>query len=78
MVLYELLCGQRPIRPKDRTWKELERAVLETEPQSASKVNAAIDADLDVICAQAMAKEPSRRYQSVELMLEDVRRYLRG
>ena len=34
--------------------------------------------DLDTITLKALAKEPARRYQSVEQLAEDIRRYLDG
>jgi serine/threonine-protein kinase len=77
-VLYELLTGQRAVKPKDRTWREVERAVLEDVPEAPSRLRPSIDVDLDHICAKALAKEPDRRYASVEMLLADVQRYLDG
>ena len=77
-VLYELLSGQRAVRPKDRTWCEIERAVLEDVPEAPSRLAGSVDADLDPICAKALAKEPERRYASVELLCADVQRFLDG
>ncbi len=77
-VLYELLTGQRAVKPKDRTWREVERAVLEDVPEAPSRIVPSVDTDLDHICAKALAKEPERRYASVEMLLADVERYLSG
>jgi serine/threonine-protein kinase len=38
LVLYELLTGHRPQRPRDRSLREIERAVCETEPPRPSAV----------------------------------------
>ena len=40
--------------------------------------NRELRGDLDVIVLKALQKEPARRYQSVDLLSEDIRRYLDG
>ncbi len=83
-VLYEMLGGRRPFSFKDRSWTELERVILTEEPPLVShaatdgKLRQRLAGDLDRICAKALEKEPARRYQSVQLLLEDIRRHLRG
>ena len=83
-VLYEILGGCRPFTFKDRSWTELERVILHDEPPRLSvaskdgKLRKRLEGDLDHICAKALQKEPSLRYQSVHLLLDDVRRHLQG
>ncbi len=84
VLLYRLLTGVSPYRVT--SMRELKQAVCEQEPVDPSAVNAgggtgsaskrAWSRDLDLITLQALRKEPSRRYQSVEQLAEDVRRYL--
>ena len=83
-VLYEMLGGRQPFNFNDRSWTELERVILTEEPPPVShagtgdKLRRRLVGDLDRICAKALAKEPARRYQSVQLLLEDIRRHLQG
>jgi eukaryotic-like serine/threonine-protein kinase len=107
VLLYELLTGRSPHRRADVTPHELERRVLEEEPQrpSAAVLRASgggadanrtpeqagrargatperlyrrLRGDLDAIALAALAREPARRYASVEQLGADVRRHLAG
>src|SRR5690606_26206440 len=64
VLLYELLTGQRPYRLKGRSTSELERAVLEMEPERPSTVVGCVDA----------SGGPARRPAEAERL----RRQLRG
>ncbi len=68
VILYEMLGdGLRPW-PAGFGGREIPlRAVAPTRP-----------ADLEAICSKAVAREPADRYQSVDLLASDLRRYLRG
>ena len=73
VLLYRLLAGRHPYAfPSGRT-SEIERIVCEKEPEPAR-----LGGDLDTIVGKALAKEPDRRYASVEQLSEDVRRHLDG
>jgi tetratricopeptide (TPR) repeat protein len=82
-VLYELLTGARPHRIERCTPLALERAIC-LDPVLAPSVAAAADralarrlkGDLDNIILCAIQKEPARRYASVELLAEDLQRFL--
>ena len=89
VVLYELLTGTRPYRLKRD--QLLEQAILAMEPMTPSQAveRTAGDAevrrqrrvlrgDLDRIVLTALAKEPERRYPSVEAFAADIRRWLDG
>jgi eukaryotic-like serine/threonine-protein kinase len=107
VLLYELLTGRSPHRRADVPPHELERRVLEEEPErpsaailrapggaadasrtpdQASRARAAtperlyhrLRGDLDAIALAALAREPARRYASVEQLSADVRRHLAG
>ena len=56
VVLYEMLTGELPFRGNRRM---LMQQVLEDEPQSLRKLNQRIPLDLEVICLQAMSRDPS-------------------
>ena len=87
VVLYELVAGRLPHSPVDRTAGEVERAILTAEPErvsvaaraSATPMVTASRAewnDLDVLCATAMHREPSRRYASVDALIRDLDHFL--
>jgi non-specific serine/threonine protein kinase/serine/threonine-protein kinase len=86
VVLYELLTGRSPYRPKSRAPLDVAEAVITTEPPRPSVAAATVDAgtarrlrgDLDTIVLTALRKEPARRYQSVEQFATDIQRYLDG
>jgi len=75
-VLYELLTGTRPHRIGKYTPLELERAICETATVRPSAVKPELRGDVDNILMRAMAKEPARRYGTVEQFAEDIRRFL--
>jgi eukaryotic-like serine/threonine-protein kinase len=75
-TLYEFLTLRPAFGEPDRT-RLLER-VLETEPVSPRQLERRMPRDLETIILKAMAKEPSRRYQSAGQLAEDLRRFLDG
>ena len=84
VVLYELLAGSRPHGQEDAPSRDLERAILEDEPEPPSaRVSTPrwvrrLTGDLDTICLKALRKEPDRRYSSPEQLAGDLRRFLEG
>jgi serine/threonine protein kinase/Tfp pilus assembly protein PilF len=84
VVLYELLARQRPFDLSQRSPREAESILLETDPVRPSLVagrlpaSRAAWADLNVLCLTAMRKEPERRYPTVDALLRDIDRYLAG
>jgi serine/threonine protein kinase/Tfp pilus assembly protein PilF len=72
-VLYELLTGRRPHNLATHDPLEIAREICE-RPVPPPQINA----ELDLIILKAMQTEPPRRYQSVEQLSEDIRRYLSG
>ena len=49
-----------------------------TEPAELHKLRRRLSGDLDNIVLKALSKDPARRYASVDLFSEDVRRHLEG
>lgn len=94
VLLYELLCGQRPVELRGNSPVEIARA-LEVDPTRPSEVVATretsgrravrwplrrgkLPAELDTIALMALRKEPARRYASVEQLAADIRRFQAG
>jgi len=82
VLLYKLLTGRLPYRLDGISPLAVER-VLHAESPRPSTVREGpfsrlLEGDLDNIVLKAMHPEPARRYGSVELLAEDLRRYLAG
>lgn len=83
VLLYQLLSGKRPYDFAKRSLTDIERAICLDEPPRPSASAEATGArrfstDLDDIVLMAMRKEPTRRYASVGLLVQDIRNYLDG
>jgi len=74
-VLYELLAGRTPFGHYGETVHELERAILEREPDA---LGGGLGGDLGAIVLKALRKNPDERYASARECAEDVRRHLTG
>ncbi len=88
VLLYELICGERPYRIERGSAAELERQILETDPAPpSSRVRAphldlrlarALRGDLDAIVLRALAKRPDDRYASATELRLDIENWLLG
>jgi len=75
VVLYELLCGQRPFKG---SFGEVLKQVQTSEPLAPRRVKPGLHRDLETVCLKAMAKEPERRYDSAAALAEDLERFCAG
>ncbi len=75
VLLHQMLTGRLPY-PDDRNLAELLQAIKEYDPPPPSLANDRLNRELDAIVLKALAKEPDRRYASVDGLAADVRRYL--
>ena len=73
VILYELLTGRCPFVGSAAM---VVGQVMFAEPAPPSTHQPGIDPELDAICLKAMAKRPSGRYPSMEVMAESVGDYL--
>ncbi len=84
VVLYQLLAGVKPYETDGKTYAEILDTISNSRPPAPSSNprseirNRKALGDLDNIVLKAMQKDPARRYQSVEQLSEDLRRYLAG
>lgn len=89
VLLYVLLTGQRPYDVSGRKPQDIPAVIQEQEPPRPSSREILIDCqqgtdrarkrlkgELDTIVLNALEKDPSRRYISVEQFAEDIRRHL--
>lgn len=82
VVTFELLAGTRPYRLERGTAAELEQAIAEIDPRSASESAADLAAkrqlrgDLDAVLNKAMKKRPAERYPTVAAFADEIERYL--
>lgn len=87
-ILYELLAGTPPGEavgsgPASWTaerWEGIAPPSTAARRQGGSPASRArqVAGDLDAICLRALERDPARRYAAVELLRDDVERYLAG
>src|SRR5262249_50828897 len=75
VVLYELLCGERPFRGSKMM---ILHQVLHEEPRRPRQLNERVPRDLETICLKCLHKEPHRRYATAAALAADLRRHLNG
>lgn len=73
-VLYCLLTGQPPF--VGGSLHETLRQVIEDSPRLPSTIVPGTPRDLETICLNCLEKAPERRYQSADLLSEDLWRFL--
>ena len=81
VILFELLTGERPYRPKRDSRGALEDAILQHEPPRPSDVAPAetrrqLRGDLDTIVLKALKKQTRDRYATANAFADDIARYL--
>ena len=72
VILYELICGERPFRGSADA---VIYQVIHLEPAGLRTLDPTVPRDLETICAKCLAKEPNQRYQTAELLADDLRRF---
>jgi eukaryotic-like serine/threonine-protein kinase len=67
-LLYRVLTGEKPFDGESTA--TIVQRVVEQDPASPKLINPHIPEDLGILCTKAMAKDPSKRYQTPQEMLE--------
>jgi serine/threonine protein kinase/Tol biopolymer transport system component len=75
VLLYEMLGGELPFRGAHETAMMYEIVNVEAVPLSAAHPE--IDAELDAIVLECLAKDPDERYQSIREVSKELRRFKR-
>ncbi len=73
-ILYFLLTARAPFQGE--TIEATIDQVLHTEPVSLRLLNPAVPRDLETLCLKCLEKEPLRRYQTAEEVVEELERFL--
>jgi WD40 repeat protein/predicted Ser/Thr protein kinase len=74
-ILYHLLTGRPPFAAENLT--DTLQDVLDKEPLPLRVLNPGVPADLETLCLKCLEKEPARRYQTAQALVEDLNRFLR-
>ena len=77
VILYEMLCGRRPLELSRVALPEALRRIQNDTAIRPSATDSALRGDLEAIVLKALAKEPDRRYRSAAELGNDLRRHLR-
>jgi len=75
-TLYEILAGRRPFRGDSPTMILMQ--VLQDVPESLSRLDPAVPADVEAIVMKCLRKDPRERYASARELADDLGRYLDG
>lgn len=76
-ILYLLICRRTP-HNTSRGLPALLESIRNDDPPPPSTISAGIDRDLDTIALKALSRDREQRYQSVDALSADLRRYLAG
>ncbi|MCH2149860.1 MAG: serine/threonine-protein kinase, partial [Phycisphaerales bacterium] len=76
VMLYELLVDRMPYDLTGTSLTQAASRIREIQPRRLGEINASLKGDLETICLKALEKDREQRYQSVNDLAEDVRRYL--
>ena len=75
-ILYCCLTGRAPFQAANAM--ETLRQVVERDPVAPRQLNSQVDLDLDTICLKCLEKDPQRRYQSAQELVDELNRFLAG
>lgn len=76
VLLYRLLTGRAPLALEGLPLPKVALRLSEDDPVPAGDVDRALKGDLETILQTALARDPGRRYPTVDAFAGDVRRWL--
>jgi serine/threonine-protein kinase len=76
VVLYELLCGERPFQGAQL--QDIRTAVRNGHPPPPRQHRPSVPAELEVIALKAIARDPSQRHRSAGALARELRAWLAG
>jgi serine/threonine protein kinase/Tfp pilus assembly protein PilF len=71
VVLYEMLTGKLPFRGEHE--QAVVYSILKEKPEPITSIKADIPAEIEQIVSKALEKDPDKRYQQVEELLDDLK-----
>lgn len=78
LILFEMLAGRPPIDLRGLAVLDALTRLRDGTPMRLNEAVASPQGDLDVIISKCLDREPGRRYQSVDDLADDLRRWLEG
>lgn len=78
VMLYELVCGQRPWHDHETSPPRFCRALEEEAPPRPARLAPGLDRDLEAVILKSLAREPEARYASVDDLRQDLLQWLAG
>ncbi len=66
VVIYEWLCGNVPFQSKANEFVEIALQILHKTPPSLREKNPAIPHEVEEVVMKALAKDPEKRYESIQ------------
>jgi len=76
-ILYQLLTGSPPFG-RARDWPDLMQGLSQRDPIQPSKLDPRLNSEIDAILLKSLAHDKQERYESIDALAADIRRYLAG
>ena len=76
VILYELLCGQKPYEAK--SFVGVIDQIRNCSPRAPSSIREDVPADLEIIALKCMSEDPADRYPDCQELASELRRFVNG
>ncbi|MEY4943321.1 MAG: Serine/threonine-protein kinase PrkC [Planctomycetota bacterium] len=78
VMLYEALSGRMPYAVDRRNIVEAAAVVRDEVPTSLGRIDRSLSGDIETVVSKLLEKEPTRRYQTAQELIDDLQRLLDG